>query len=54
MTERKVLTADEGKLLTNGETYAKVVYLGEGADASAWREVDESEYTSQSEVGEEF
>ncbi len=40
---RTVLIAEEGKLLTNGSTYCKEVYLGEGADASAWREVDGAE-----------
>jgi hypothetical protein len=32
-------TASEGKLLTNGDTFATVVYLGEGA--SEWEEVDD-------------
>ena len=38
-----VLTADEGKYLTNGETYGKTVVLPEGADASEWREITEAE-----------
>jgi hypothetical protein len=33
-------TASEGKLLTNGDTFATVVYLGEGA--SEWDEVDDT------------
>lgn len=38
-----VLTAGEGKYLTNGETYGKTVVLPAGADASEWREVTEEE-----------
>lgn len=38
-----ILTADEGKYLTNGETYGKTVVLPAGADASIWREVTEDE-----------
>ena len=43
---RTVLVADEGMVLTNGEHYGKSVYLAEGADASAWREVSEAEYNA--------
>ena len=39
---RTVLTADDGKVLTDGKSFGKKVYLAEGADASVWREVDES------------
>lgn len=38
-----ILTADEGKYLTNGETYGKTVVLPAGADTSVWREVTEEE-----------
>ncbi len=38
-----ILTADEGKYLTNGETYGKTVVLPAGADTSAWIEVTEAE-----------
>ena len=37
------LTASPGKLLTDGSTYASVVSLPSGADASIWTEVDELE-----------
>ena len=30
---------DEGKLLTNGELFSKLVYLGDGA--ADWQEVDD-------------
>ena len=37
----RVLTPDEGKYLTNGETYSTKVYLGKNASPDEWREVDE-------------
>lgn len=37
----RVLTPDEGKYLTNGETYSTKVYLGKNASPGEWREVDE-------------
>lgn len=40
---RTVLIADEGMILTDGENFGKTVYLGEGADASEWHEVPESD-----------
>lgn len=39
-----MLTADEGKILTNGETYGRVVALGNGDSPDNWREVNEAEY----------
>ena len=38
-----ILTADEGKVYTNGETYGREIYLPDSADASAWWQIDESE-----------
>ncbi len=46
--EGNVLTADEGKVLTNGETYSKQVWLGVNDSPSNWQEVDEDQ------VPEEF
>ena len=40
---QKILTADEGKYMFNGETYGKTVVLPADADASVWREVTEDE-----------
>lgn len=37
------LEADQGKILTNGETYSKLVYLGTQDSPSNWREIDETE-----------
>ena len=42
-----MLTADEGKILTNGETYGRVVALGNGDVPDNWREVDEAEYSEE-------
>ena len=50
---RTVLVADDGKVLTNGNVYGKEIYLAEGADASAWREVPEAEEIQTGE-GESF
>lgn len=38
-----ILTADEGKWLTNGQTYSQQVWLGINDSPSNWHEVDESE-----------
>ena len=38
-----ILKADEGFYLTNGETFAKVVYLGKNDSADNWHEVTEEE-----------
>lgn len=40
---QRILTADEGKYLTDGETYGTTVVLPANADYSAWREVTEDE-----------
>lgn len=39
-----ILKANEGKLLTNGQTFGKVVYLGKNDSADNWHEVDETEF----------
>ncbi len=44
-----ILTADEGKYLTNGETFGKTVVLPEGADINAWYEITEEEYNATTE-----
>ncbi|MBQ7660993.1 MAG: hypothetical protein IJS44_02940 [Clostridia bacterium] len=40
MQKRIVLAADEGKCLTDGTTFAKVVYLAVGDGGETWAEVD--------------
>ena len=44
MKVRKVLYADEGKVLTNGEVYGKIVYLADGEKESSFHEITEKEY----------
>lgn len=39
-----ILKADEGKYLTNGETFGKTVVLPENADKNEWYEISEAEY----------
>lgn len=39
-----MLKADEGKVLTNGEAYGKVVVLGNGDRISNYREITDEEY----------
>ena len=51
--ETKKLTAGEGKLLTNGETYCKIAYLGINDKVENWWEVDESEYKPETDNFEE-
>lgn len=40
--ENNILMAEDGKLLTNGDTFGKVVYLGKNDSADNWHEVDET------------
>lgn len=39
--ENNILRAENGKLLTNGDTFGKIVYLGKNDSADNWYEVDE-------------
>lgn len=50
MQERKILIADEGKVLTNGTQYGKVVFLAVGASADEYREISNEEYEDVTEV----
>lgn len=43
IVEGNVLTADEGKVLTNGSTYSKQVWLGINDSVNNWQEVDETD-----------
>lgn len=38
------LHASEGKVLTDGTHYGKIIFLAEGADESAYHEIAEAEY----------
>ena len=50
LTEERVfdvadkLTAEEEKVLTNGETYGKVIYLADGVSPDSFYEITEAEY----------
>ena len=39
-----MLKADEGKVLTNGEVYGKVIVLGNGDVAENYHEITDEEY----------
>ena len=38
------LIANEGMILTNGEAFGRVVFLGTGDSAENWHEITEAEY----------
>lgn len=44
MTTRKILCADEGKVLTNGTDYGKIIYLAETENEEDYHEITEEEY----------
>ena len=44
MKTRKVIYADEGKVLTDGKIYGKRIYLGEGVDVDKFYEISDAEY----------
>ena len=39
-----VLKADEGKILTDGEIFGKIIYLAKGRNAEEFHEITEAEY----------
>ena len=45
--EIKKLTASDGNVLTNGETYGKEVYLGVNDTEDNWHEIPESEVPTE-------
>ncbi len=50
----RLLIADEGKTLTNGEVYSNVVYLGKDENPDNWQEIYEADVPeAESEVSEE-
>lgn len=49
---QRILTADEGMFLTDGETCGKTVVLPESADYSVWYEVTEEEASQIKPISE--
>lgn len=47
--ELRKLTADSGKVLTNGVAYGKEIYLGKGDIPENWCEIPESEVPKEPE-----
>lgn len=42
--ENRKLIANEGKILTNGKVYGRIIYLGKNATAENFYEITEEEY----------
>lgn len=53
MKTRKVLYADEGKMLTNGEIYGTRIYLAEGMSENDFHEISVEEYSEIMKAQEE-
>ena len=47
-----VLKAEDGKILTNGEAFGKVVYLGRNDSADNWHEITDEEAQKFQKVGD--
>lgn len=41
---REIIEAKDGMILTNGEVYGKIIYLGEGVKKEDFYEITEEEY----------
>ena len=41
------LTASEGHILTDGESYGRIVYLAQGDEGEKWYEITEAEYNAK-------
>lgn len=50
--KQRMLTADEGMYLTDGQTCGKTVVLPVEADYSVWREITAGEYAAMTEKEE--
>ena len=53
MKTRKVIYADEGKVLTNGTIYGTKIYLAEGQNGEDFYEISEEEYAEIMKAQEE-
>lgn len=52
MEDRKI-TASDGMILTNGEIYGKIIYIGTGLSKDDFYEITEEEYLKQTAIPEE-
>lgn len=46
----RMLVADEGKTLTDGETYSQIVYLGKNESVDNWREINQVDIPQETEI----
>lgn len=53
MKTRKIIYADEGKVLTNGEIYGKQIFLGNGMSKADFYEISQAEYEEILAIQEE-
>lgn len=53
MKTRKIIYADEGKVLTNGEIYGTRIYLAEGLNSEDFYEITTEEYSEIMKAQEE-
>lgn len=47
MKTKTVLYAEEGKILTNGEIYGRVIFLADGVSEEGFYEITEAEYQAK-------
>jgi len=47
MKLRRIIYADEGKILTNGEIYGRHIYLADGVSETDFYEITEEEYNKK-------
>lgn len=52
MKIRTILYADEGNVLTNGETYGKQIFLADNANPEEFYQITEQEYNNIVKDGE--
>lgn len=46
------LTASEGHILTDGESFGRIVYLASGDSGEKWYEISEEEYQDKMKAAE--
>ena len=47
MENRKILTAEEGMVLTDGVSYGTIIYLADGDDGSRFHPITTEEYEAR-------